>query len=91
MTSTMPITMDKAGRLVIPKAVREEAGIEPGTPLRIGVRDGRVEIEPECAKIRIVDSHGLRVAELVDPKPPLSAKAIRALTHRLRDRRDKKW
>jgi AbrB family looped-hinge helix DNA binding protein len=38
--------MDKAGRLVLPKAIREEAGIEPGIPLRIAVRDGRVEIEP---------------------------------------------
>ena len=38
--------MDQAGRLVVPKAVREASGLAPGTRLRFRVRDGRVEIEP---------------------------------------------
>jgi AbrB family looped-hinge helix DNA binding protein len=82
--------MDKAGRLVVPKAVRDEAGIEAGMPLRIGVRDGRIEIEPEYAKIRIIEKNGLRIARLVDPAQPITAKAVRALTHRLRERRSKR-
>ena len=38
--------MDQAGRLVVPKVVREASGLAPGTRLRFRVRDGRVEIEP---------------------------------------------
>jgi AbrB family looped-hinge helix DNA binding protein len=92
MTSatTPSISIDRSGRLVLPKAIREEAGIEPGMPLRVSVRDGRIEIEPEYAKIRVVEKNGMRVAQLVDPMPPISEKTIRALSHRLRDRRDKR-
>jgi AbrB family looped-hinge helix DNA binding protein len=88
MSAAIYVTIDKSGRLVVPKEIREEAGIEPGMPLRISVRDGRVEIEPEYARIRVVEKNGLRVAQLVDPMPPITEKAVRAISHRLRDRRD---
>ncbi|MCY3810013.1 MAG: AbrB/MazE/SpoVT family DNA-binding domain-containing protein [Gemmatimonadetes bacterium] len=42
----METTIDQAGRLVVPKAVREASGLAPGTRLRFRVRDGRIEIEP---------------------------------------------
>ena len=41
----MKTTMDAAGRLVIPKEVRRRAVIQPGTPLDVRWRDGRIEIE----------------------------------------------
>ena len=91
MTSTTPVAIDKAGRLVVPKAIRDEAGIEPGMPLHISVRDGRIEIEPEFAKVRLVKKGRLTVIERVEPGPPITERAVRALSHRLRDRRDKKW
>ena len=50
----METTIDKAGRLVIPKAVREQAGLSPGTRLEISYRDGKVEIEPVVAEAEIV-------------------------------------
>ena len=90
MSSATTIAIDKSGRLVLPKAVRDEAGIEPGMPLTISVRDGRIEIEPEYARIRTVEKDGIFVAQLIDPARPISAKAVRALTRRLRDRRDKR-
>jgi len=43
---TMKTTMDKAGRLVVPKAIREAAHLEPGTEVELRVVAGRVEIEP---------------------------------------------
>jgi AbrB family looped-hinge helix DNA binding protein len=89
MPPTTSVTIDKAGRLVLPKAVREEAGIEPGMRLRVAVRDGRVEIEPDYAKVRVVESHGMKVLDLAEPRPPLPESAVRAISHKLRSRRSR--
>lgn len=45
-------TIDEAGRVVIPKAIREAAGLKPGTPLMIEYRNGRVEIERKSPEVR---------------------------------------
>ena len=47
---TMITTMDAAGRLVLPKAIRERAQLVAGRPLEVRVVDGRVEIEPACLR-----------------------------------------
>jgi AbrB family looped-hinge helix DNA binding protein len=73
----MEISIDIAGRLVIPKAIRDEAGLEPGMTLEIRCRDGRVEIERPARAVRIVSRGKLRVAVPVDKSDPLSAKAVR--------------
>ncbi len=41
----MRITIDAAGRIVIPKAIREAPGLYGGTEVEIGTREGRIEIE----------------------------------------------
>ena len=84
--------MDKAGRMVVPKTIRDEAGIEPGMPLRISVRDGRIEIEPEYAKVRIVKRHGMSVAQLVDPTsaPPLTNADVQRVRRQIERRWDPK-
>jgi AbrB family looped-hinge helix DNA binding protein len=53
----MTITIDKAGRVVIPAAVREKAGLHPGTELDIvvdelGVRLLRRVPPPELRRVR---------------------------------------
>ncbi|HTP29941.1 MAG TPA: AbrB/MazE/SpoVT family DNA-binding domain-containing protein [Anaeromyxobacteraceae bacterium] len=58
----MIVTIDRAGRLVIPRDIREEAHLEPGVPLEIKFRDGRIEIEPAPRAIAIVKRGRLRVA-----------------------------
>jgi AbrB family looped-hinge helix DNA binding protein len=40
----MPSTIDKLGRIVIPKAIRDEAGWQPGTSLEFRYRYGVLEI-----------------------------------------------
>ena len=42
----MITTIDSAGRLVVPKAIRDAARLRPGTRVRFRVEAGRVEIEP---------------------------------------------
>lgn len=49
----MTITMDAAGRLVIPREIRREAALEPGVPLDVRWRDGVIEIEPQPLEVTL--------------------------------------
>lgn len=69
----MYITIDKAGRVVIPVGLRRKAGLQPGTPLSATYEDGAIRIQrdvpgPEVTthgKRRIARPKG-RTAEPVD-------------------------
>ena len=41
----MKVTLDAAGRIVVPKALRQTLGLKPGQALDIQAGDGRLEIE----------------------------------------------
>jgi AbrB family looped-hinge helix DNA binding protein len=87
MNHTMTITMDRAGRLVIPKGIREQAHLVAGVPLEIRLHDGCIEIEPAPRRIAIVKRGRFRVAEPVgEPPPVLTAQTVRAIRSRLRER-----
>ena len=58
----MKTTIDNAGRLVIPKSIRQQAGLKPGLPLEIRWKDGRIEIEPAPLPITLVEKGHLLVA-----------------------------
>ena len=60
--NAMKTTIDQAGRLVIPKQVRQEAGLRPGVPLDVRWRDGRIEIEPSPLPVKLVRKGKLLVA-----------------------------
>ena len=49
----MKTTIDTAGRLVIPKELRQEAGLQPGTELEIRWRQGLIEIEPAPLPVKL--------------------------------------
>ena len=80
----METTIDAAGRLVIPKAIRDALGLVPGQRLRIETRDGRVEIEPEPVEMRLVRRGKGLVAEAADEMPVLTAEMVRATLERTR-------
>ncbi len=56
----MRTTIDSAGRIVIPKAVRDRLGLSPGETIELRERDGFLEIEasPTPMKLRS-GKHGL--------------------------------
>jgi len=58
----MVTTMDSAGRLVIPREIRREAGLEPDTPLDVRWRDGVIEIEPQPLAVKLEKRGRLTVA-----------------------------
>ena len=80
-------TIDSAGRLVLPREIRDEARFEPGMPLSIVYRDGRVEIEPAPREVKIVRKGRMRVAVPVEEGEPLSNETVRRTTASVRERR----
>ena len=62
MNDAIITTMDRAGRIVLPKPIRGMAGLRPGSTLVIRYRDGRIEIEPQARAVRIVRKGRVAVA-----------------------------
>ncbi len=76
MESDTITTIDRAGRIVVPKALRRAGGLEPGTRLKIRLRDGIVEIEPAPRPVEIRRRGSIFVAEPVDEGAPLTAAEV---------------
>lgn len=84
----MKVSIDSAGRLVVPKKLREAAGLEPGMPLEIRLHDGRLEIEPEPRKVRLVREGRLLVAVPEEPGEPLTQEMVEETLREIRGRHD---
>ena len=87
MSSAITITMDSAGRLVLPKEIRDEAHLEPGMPLRITLHDGRIEIEPAPREVRLVRKGRFTIAVPVEDGPPLTAQVVNETLESIRNRK----
>lgn len=85
----MKTTIDGAGRLVIPKPVREKAGVKPGMELDIDYRDGAIEITFPPAKGKLVRKGGLLVWQPAPGTPPVSMEEINEAIRLLREEREK--
>ena len=84
---TMRITIDAAGRLVIPKALRDAIGIVPGGTVEATLRDGRIELEVPPAEVRLERRGQVWVAEPEAATPPLRAADVQAVVEALRSER----
>lgn len=83
----MKTTIDAAGRLVIPKKLRDEAGIQPGMELEVSCRDGRIQIEPAEEPIHLEYVDGFLVAVADGPMPVLTRKMVAGTLRELREER----
>ena len=73
----MRTSIDAAGRLVVPKALRDQLGLRPGQALEARVRDGRLEVEAEPTPMHLqAGPHGKRAVPDVE-LPPLTAAQVR--------------
>ncbi|MGH2967991.1 MAG: AbrB/MazE/SpoVT family DNA-binding domain-containing protein [Solirubrobacteraceae bacterium] len=76
----MRTTIDAAGRLVIPKTLREELGFVAGMELELDAVDGRLEVAVP-SRVRVEDGpHGVRFA--ADDAVALTAGQVRGLIER---------
>jgi AbrB family looped-hinge helix DNA binding protein len=57
----MSITIDAAGRLVIPKAIREEFHLVAGSELEISTEAGGIVLKVADSEPRLVSKNGLLV------------------------------
>jgi AbrB family looped-hinge helix DNA binding protein len=80
----MRSAIDSAGRVVIPKPLRDALGLSAGQPLDIIERDGRLEIVPAPTPMRLVDEGDGVVAVADTDMPPLTAELVRETLERTR-------
>jgi AbrB family looped-hinge helix DNA binding protein len=80
----METTIDGAGRIVVPKKLRDELHLEAGQALEVSVRDGHLEIDIPPTPMRLVSRGGVLVAEPDHGLPPLSADQVRETLEQVR-------
>ena len=73
----MRATIDRAGRLVVPKALRDELGFAAGTELELAAVNGALEVRVP-SRVRIEDGpHRVRTACTSSPTTPTSSPTSR--------------
>jgi AbrB family looped-hinge helix DNA binding protein len=80
----MRTTIDRAGRITVPKAIRDELALHGGQQLEARVIDGRIEIEVPPTPMRLEDRDGVTVAVTDRPMPPLTQALVRETLERVR-------
>ncbi len=74
---------------MIPKTMREQAGLQPGTELEVTIDNGRVVLIAPRAQGRIVYERGLPVWESAPGTSPVSQDEINRWIRILREEREK--
>ena len=72
----MRVTIDQAGRLVIPKPLRDQVGLIPGAAVELTVDGAGIRIEPVASSV-FVEHDGFLV--IPGPGAPLTDDQIREL------------
>ena len=72
----MKTAIDRAGRVLIPKRIRERAALEPGTELDARYEGGRIVLEPRPLDVRIEKQGRFFVAEPLQAIPAMPAHVV---------------
>ena len=80
----MRTTIDAAGRIVVPKAMREALDLKPGQALEIRAGNGRLEIEAAATPMSLRRRGKGVVAVPETELPKLTAEAVRETLERIR-------
>ena len=80
----MKATIDATGRIVVPKALRQALGLNPGQSLEIRAGDGRLEIEIASTPMQL-KKRGKGVVAVPNAElPVLTADQVRDTLERIR-------
>ena len=82
--NAMKTAIDAAGRIVVPKALRQALGLKPGQPLEIRAGDGRLEIEIAPTPMTLKKRGKGMVAVPDTELPELTAEQVRETLERVR-------
>ena len=80
----MRTTIDAAGRIVVPKPLRDALGLQPGQVLELQISDGRLQVEIAPVDIRLERRRHGPVAVADEQLPPLTAEIVRQTLERTR-------
>jgi AbrB family looped-hinge helix DNA binding protein len=73
----MRTTIDTAGRIVVPKAIRESLGLAGGQEVEVMARDGHLEIAVAPTTMRLQRNGSFLTAVPDRELPPLTAETVR--------------
>lgn len=74
----MQTTIDAAGRIVVPKALRDAMGLSAGRRIDVVYADGRLEIEVAPAEVDVLTDERAPLLVPREELPPLTDDDIRA-------------
>lgn len=80
----MRTTIDSAGRVVIPKVLRDAAGLSGRAAVEIELRDGVLELGPASVDWRLKQRGRRRAAVPAEAVPPLTAEMVRGVLEQVR-------
>lgn len=80
----MRTTIDAAGRLVVPKAIRDRLGLSAGTQVELTEGDGLLEVAPAPIEVRVADREYGPVLVAEGDGPPLTDDDVRTALERVR-------
>lgn len=80
----MKLTIDAAGRVVIPKQVRDRLGLTAGSELELDELGDHLELRPAGRDVWIDRTDGRPVARTAADSPRLTADDVRDLVDRQR-------
>lgn len=83
---TAQLTLDKAGRVVLPKPMRDELQLGPGDSLEIESSEGQIVLRPVRGSMPLRKKHGIWVFRT---GAPLSASSVTATIREVRETRDR--
>jgi len=81
------LTIDKAGRIVLPKPVRDELQLSPGDSLEVDSSEDRVILRPVRGNGRIYKKQGVWV---FDSGEPLGTDVVNKTLRHVREERDRR-
>ena len=82
----MKATIDKAGRLVLPKAVRDSLNLQGGSELEVRVVDDHIELTPASIDVQLVRRDGFLVAvPLTKPDRKLTVEEVERIRRETRE------
>lgn len=80
--------IDKAGRIVLPKLVRDELQLSPGDSLEVDSSEERVILRPVRGNARIYKKQGVWV---INAGAPLSEDVVEKTTQQVRREREQSF
>jgi AbrB family looped-hinge helix DNA binding protein len=82
----MKTTIDHGGRIVIPKRMRELAGLAPGVEVVVGFQDGKIQIEPATKPVKMIRKGASFVLRAPRGTPLLTVEQVNEIVERVRNR-----